>query len=288
MPALIISANLPDIDSWIAKPLGMEPIAFHRGFTHGVGGLMLLPFLTAAMVIVWEKLQPSKSQPVRFWPLVLLCFLGSLSHSLLDLLNNYGIRLLDPFSNKQFYEDTLFIVDPWIWIMLILGLEFSWRAERLGRNWQRPAIWAFGAMLGYIGLNAAISLRAVAITRPLVQRVAQPQMIIASEVPLEFWKRRMVWRGEGVGGAGTYEPLKGLNHATLDPEITPLHLDDPRLAETAKRDRHVRAFLFWSRMPMVVERDGHAWLTDQRFYDNADRPGRRTFLIPLDNAPPSS
>src|SRR4051812_16564913 len=149
MPALIISANLPDIDSWIARPLGLEPIAFHRGFTHGVGGLMLLPFLTAAMVMAWERLQPSKSEPVRFWPLVLLCFLGSLSHSLLDLLNNYGIRLLDPFSYKQFYQDTLFIVDPWIWLMLILGLEFSWRAERLRRNWQRPAMCAFAAGVGY-------------------------------------------------------------------------------------------------------------------------------------------
>ena len=149
---------------------------------------------------------------------------------------------------------------------LILGLEFSWRAERRGGEWRRPAVWAFGAMLGYIGINAAISARAVALTRPLVERVAVPRMIVAGEVPFEFWKRQMIWRGDTIGGSGTYEPVKGLNHAVLDPRIVSLNMADPRLAAAAKRDRHVRAFLFWSRMPMVVVEDGRAFLTDQRFY----------------------
>ena len=91
--------------------------------------------------------------------------------------------MLEPFSHRWFYGDTLFIMDPWIWLMLILGLEMSWRAERLGKNWTRPAIWALGAMLGYIALNAAISLRAVALTRPLVERVAKPQMIAGRRGP---------------------------------------------------------------------------------------------------------
>jgi inner membrane protein len=142
-------------------------------------------------------------------------------------------------------------------------------------------------MLLYIGLNAAISARAVALTRPLVERVAQPRMIVAGEVPLQFWKRKMIWRGDEVGGFGEYNLLEGLNHARLDPELVPLRLDDPRLAEAAKRDRHVRAFLFWSRMPMVEIQGGHAYLSDQRFFE-AGRASSSTFLIRLDNAIPSS
>jgi inner membrane protein len=137
-------------------------------------------------------------------------------------------------------------------------------------------------MLLYIGLNAAISIRAVALTRPLVQRVTSPRMIVAAEVPLAFWKRRMIWRGDEVGGTGDYDPLKGLNHARLDPQITPLRMDDPRLAAAAKRDSHVRAFLFWSRMPMVAEQNGRAFLTDQRFHDPRRREGGGGFSIPLD------
>src|SRR3954453_11597119 len=245
MPALIVSANLPDIDSWIAPWLGLSSRTFHRGFTHGIGGLVVMPFVAVAIILIWERLQPGKGGTVKLGGLLLACFLGTLSHPLLDLTNTYGVRLLEPISHRWFYGDTLFIADPWIWLMLILGLEFSWRAERLGRNWTRPAMWAFGAMLGYIGLNAAISLRAVAVTRPLVERVAQPRMIVAGEVPLEFWTRRMTWRADAIGGTGEYDPLEGLNHVTLDATITPLRLDDPRLAEAARRDKHVRAFLFW-------------------------------------------
>jgi inner membrane protein len=288
MPALILAANLPDIDSFVAPLWGEDSLAAHRGFTHGVGGLVTMPFLAVAIIFIWEKLRPGKEGPIRPLGLLIACFVATLSHPLLDFATGYGTRLLEPFSHRWFYGDALFIMDPWLWIMLILGLEMSWRAERLGRNWTRPAMWAFGAMLGYIGLNASISLRAVAVTRPLVERVAQPRMIVASEVPLTFWKRRMVWRADAIGGTGSYDPLQGLNHARLDPEIVTLRLDDPRLAAAAKRDKHVRAFLFWSRMPMVAVDGGHAFLTDQRFYEIGRSVRGVGFAIPLDNPGPSS
>jgi inner membrane protein len=287
MPALIVSANLPDIDSFVAPLFGVEQIAAHRGFTHGIGGLVTVPFLAAAIILVWERFRPGKEGVIRLGGLLLACFLGTLSHPILDFLTSYGTRLLEPFSHRWFYGDTLFIMDPWLWIMLILGLEMSWRAERLGKNWTRPALWAFGAALGYIGINAAISARAVVLTRPLVERVTTPQIIEAGEVPLTFWKRKMIWRGDGIGGTGTYNPLDGLNHAWLSPTITPLNLDDPRLAAAAKRDKHVRAFLFWSRMPMVHVESGRAYLTDQRFFESG-RASSAGFLIPLDNPRPNS
>jgi inner membrane protein len=195
---------------------------------------------------------------------------------LLDLTNTYGVRLLEPLSNRWFYGDTLFIMDPWIWIALILGLELSWRAERLGRNWKRPAICVFGGVLGYIGLNAAISARAVAATRPLVARITQPRMIVAGEVPLTFWKRQMMWRGDKLAGTGQYDPLGG---ARLDAKVVPLGLDDPRFVRAARTNPEVRDFLFWSRMPQVIHVDGRAYLSDQRF------PALRrvTFMVPLDN-----
>jgi inner membrane protein len=287
MPALIIAANLPDIDSFVARPLGLEPIAVHRGFTHGIGGLVAMPFLAAAIILLSQKLWPSKEGPIRLGGLLICCFAATLSHPILDFITSYGTRLLEPFSHRWFYGDAIFIVDPWLWLILILGLEISWRAERLGRNWTRPAIWSFAAMLGYVALNFAISARAVAVTRPLVEQVATPRMIEAGEVPLTFWKRKMIWRGDGVGGTGTYSPLDGLNHAWLDPKIVPLNLDDPRLMAAAKRDPHVRAFLFWSRMPMVHVESGRAYLTDQRFFESG-RASSAGFLIPLDNPRPNS
>jgi inner membrane protein len=275
MPALIVSANLPDIDSFVARWFGTDARTFHRGFTHGIGGLLILPVLTVAIFLLWEKLRPSKEGPIKFGGLLLACFLGTLSHPLLDLMNTYGVRLLEPISHRWFYGDTLFIVDPWIWIMLILALEFSWWAERRGKNWRRPAIGMFGVVLAYIGLNAAISASAVTAARPLVERVEQPRMIVAGELPLTFWRRQVMWRGDKLSGTVEYTPVTG---AKLDPKIVPLNLDDLRLAAAAKADRDVCNFLFWSRMPQVIEKDGRAYLSDQRF------PALRrvTFMVPLD------
>ena len=275
MPALILAANLPDIDSFVAPWFGVSARTFHRGFTHGIGGMVVMPFVAAALIVLWDKLMPGKDGPLRLGGLLLACFLATLSHPLLDLTNTYGVRLLEPFSHRWFYGDSLFIVDPWIWIAVILGLEWSWRAERRGRNWTRPAIAACGAVIAYIGLNSLISARAVAATRPLVERVAQPQMIVAGEVPLVFWKRQMMWRGDGVGGSGTFAPLTG---AALDPAIVPLGLDDRILRTAEQTDPQVRDFLFWSRMPLVIRRDGRSYLSDQRF------PALRRvgFLVPLD------
>jgi inner membrane protein len=283
MPALIIAANLPDIDGFVAPLWGEESLAAHRGFTHGIGGLVTMPLLATAIIFAWERFRPGKKRPIKLGAILLVCFLGTLSHPLLDVLNTYGTRLGEPLSHRWFYGDTLFIMDPWIWVILILGLEMSWRAERIGKNWKRPAACALGAVLCYIGLNAAISVRARALTQPLVESVAKPEMIVAGEVPLQFWKRRMIWRGGGVGGSGEYDPLKGLNHVTLDAKIVPLRLDDARLAGAAKADKKVRAFLFWSRMPMVVEDRGRAFLTDQRFTTDDGRSTNPAFLIPLDN-----
>jgi len=275
MPALVVSANLPDIDSWIAPWLGLPGRTFHRGFTHGVGGLVVLPFVTVAIILLWERLRHGKEGPVKLWGLLLACFLGTLSHPLLDLTNTYGVRLLEPLSHRWFYGDTLFIVDPWIWIALIIGLELSWRAERLGLKWQRPAIYSFAAILAYIGLNGAISARAVAASRPLIERIEPPRMIVAGEVPLTFWKRQVMWRGDKLAGSVDYDPFAS---AKLDPKIVPLNLDDPRLAVAERTDADVRNFLFWSRMPMVIHVDGRAYLSDQRF------PALRrvTFMVPLD------
>jgi inner membrane protein len=54
-------------------------------------------------------------------------------------------------------------------------------------------------------------------------------------------------------------------------------LDHPALA-AARGHPDVEAFLFWSRMPIVIERGGVTYLADQRFNSKLTR---RQFLVPL-------
>ena len=51
--------------------------------------------------------------------LLLLATLSVLSHLLLDYTNDYGVHPLSPFSNQWFYGDTIFIVEPWIWVAAV-------------------------------------------------------------------------------------------------------------------------------------------------------------------------
>jgi inner membrane protein len=274
--ALVIASNLPDIDSFIAPLWGEPPIEAHRGFTHGVGGMLLLPFFTLAIILLWERLRPGKI-PVRVVSLLLVAFIGSLFHSLLDYLTSYGTRLLEPFSDRWFYGDAWFIVDPWVWLALIVGLELSWRAERLGRDWHKPALATLGGLLIYAGFNLGLTQRTEAAVRYHLQAAA-PTMVVANPEPLLFWRRQILWRNADVHGSGSFDFVNGLR---LLPGSEPNGLDDPRLA-AGRSDRRIAAFLLWSRMPVVIERDGRRYLTDQRF---EGRPGGRrggAFLIPLD------
>ncbi len=210
--------------------------------------------------------------------LLLLAYIGTLSHPALDWLNSYGVRFLEPFSSQWFAGDTLFIIDVWLWIALIAGVWLSLRRERSGRpDARRPAIAAFAAICAYIFANGLITGQAerLASARLAKLRIA-PALVVANPVPVQFWRRTLLWRDSASYGSGGFvlgQPVSGLGSAA------PLRLDDARLAAAAARP-DIAAFLFWSRMPIVVDDEaGRAFLTDQRF---ASGVARGRFAIPLD------
>jgi inner membrane protein len=275
--ALVIASNLPDIDSFIAPFWGEPSLEAHRGFTHGIGGMVVLPFFTVAMILLWERLRPGKNV-VRFWPLLLVAFIGGAFHSLLDFLTSYGTRLLDPLSQRWFYGDAWFIVDPWVWVAMIVGLELSWRAERLGRDWHRPAILTFAGLCIYTAFNLGLTQRTEAAARYQLSAV-HPTVVVANPEPLLFWRRQILWRNAKVHGSGSYDFIHGLR---LEPGSEPNGLGDPRIPALIRTNPEIRAFFFWSRMPVVIHVDGRSYLTDQRFAER-DSPRRNgPFFYPLD------
>lgn len=120
-PTLIIGANLPDLDA-VASLAGKDTsLLLRRGVTHGAIALVLLPWALAGTMLLYDRLRrrrhPDRGPPPRFAVLLALSYVGVLSHPLLDWLNTYGVRLLEPFSGRWFYGDTLFIIDPWMWLL---------------------------------------------------------------------------------------------------------------------------------------------------------------------------
>lgn len=277
MGTLVIAANIPDIDAFyrFAGP----SLGFRRGITHGPVAMLILPVVLTALVLLWDRLRPS-DRPVRAWAVLLLAFVGTLSHPMLDWLNSYGIRFLEPFSHRWFYGDTLFIIDVWLWVALLASVHLSQIRERRGRaDWRRPAFIGLAAILAYVAASFAFSTLAERRTeqRLIAERNVRPTLVVANPVPFMPWHRTMLWRDEKVHGFGSFSLGSGLK---LQPDAAPNGLDNPALARAARSSREVQAFLFWSRMPFVVEQGGRPYLADQRFFDPARR--RRLFLVPLD------
>ncbi|MEA3263618.1 MAG: metal-dependent hydrolase [Pseudomonadota bacterium] len=270
MPALIIGANIPDIDAacffWLE---GTEHLGFRRGITHGPPAMVLLPLLLVCALWWFDRWQsgrgtrPEGRLPVNFRWLYLLSLIGTLSHPLFDWFNVYGIRLLEPFSSQWFHGDVLFIIDLWLWVLLGFGVWFSLRREKQGGDWVRPARIVIAVMVAYIGLNAGITAQAEAAD---LRREPYPVEAIASPVPLAFWQRERIvrladgawlssaWKGKSASGGYAYSETGRCRM--------------PDQAQLATGGSQAAAFMVWTQAPFAERAaDGSVILRDARLYD---------------------
>ena len=286
MPALIIGANLPDVDAacffWLD---GVEHLGFRRGITHGPPALVLLPLVLAGLLYGFDRWQAGRGKrpegrlPVRFGWLYALAFLGCLTHPALDWLNVYGIRLLEPFSSQWFYGDTLFIIDVWLWALMGFATWFSLRREKRGGDWKRPARVAIAVALAYIGVNFALSQ--LTVHWNLRDPYGETKTYIASPVPVAFWRREEIQSWDGQKYYLFQTPYVGSTDKTYyvaAPDGSQCRLPD--LNARRATDRQVDAFLFWSRAPFAERApDRSVLLRDARFYDPRARD-RFTVALP--------
>ena len=292
MPTLIIAANLPDIDAVATLLGGHQHLAIRRGITHGPIAMLLLPVILWAIMIGYDRWQagrgtrPEKRLPVRGgWLLALAC-IGTLSHPALDWLNNYGIRLLEPFSSQWFYGDTLFIIDIWVWIALIFGVWLSRRREKAGlTDWRKPATAAFFAIFLYIVANGLLSSHAESEAKKLViarydQTATMPDpLIVANAVPIAFWRREIAWRDAFEMGKGEYQLGRG---ASINSKTYPHNMDSlSSTADAVAHDLDARDFLFWARMPFAEkDKAGNIVIRDQRFDNRVVRNNFEVVVAP--------
>lgn len=116
----IVANNFPDADLLFAviDSSQLGSLLNHRGFTHTLFGAFLQPIL---MLLVLNfslfKWRPeTRVFKKDFW---ILSFLGCLTHILLDYFNSYGVHPLWPLSGTWHYLDSIFIIEPLLWLALI-------------------------------------------------------------------------------------------------------------------------------------------------------------------------
>jgi len=161
-PTLILGANAPDVDAvtmFISRDVSL---GFRRGWTHGVLALVLLPLILAALVLLFDRVfayargQEPRGRPA---PVMLLAYLGVLSHPFLDWLNTYGIRLLMPFDDRWFYGDALFVIDPWVWLLAGTSVVLAHSTTAVSKTaWLVLAVALTGLVTGVAGVPGAARL----------------------------------------------------------------------------------------------------------------------------------
>jgi inner membrane protein len=116
----LIAANLPDSD--IVTLFFGDRWTFlhhHRGITHSLVGTIALALIVPALFYFVDQIiaRVRSTRPViNPKGLIVASLVVSATHPLLDWTNNYGIRLLLPWSAKWIYGDLAFILDPYLWL----------------------------------------------------------------------------------------------------------------------------------------------------------------------------
>lgn len=123
--ALVLGANAPDVDILASYAGDYAALSFRRGWTHGLLAMAVWPLLLTGLLLYWDRRMRRRGpggapapEPARPGPLLGLAALAVATHPTLDWLNNYGMRWLMPFDGRWFYGDALFIIDPWVWLVL--------------------------------------------------------------------------------------------------------------------------------------------------------------------------
>jgi inner membrane protein len=276
-PALMIAANLPDLDVLVFAT-GTPAASFRRGWTHGVLAQALLPIAFTCVLLGWDRWRPrggGSGPPARAGALLFIAYAGVLSHVLLDYLNNYGVRLLMPFSSRWFYGDTLFIVDLWLWLVLGAG---TYLARRRQRSW--PARRALAVAVVYI-LAMAVSARLsrqIVLDEWISARGSAPKTLMVGPLPVTPLTKAIIVDAGDHFETGTFSWLGP--RVRLDSDRLPNREDEP-VVRRARENPTVRALMAWSRFPYFeVARapDGtQVTFTDLRF---GARVGRAVVLVP--------
>jgi inner membrane protein len=244
---LMIASNLPDVDVLVFAT-STPSVAFRRGWTHGIlADVLLPPFLTGA-ILFFASRRPSQASgsheaPVRPMQLLLLSYIGVVLHVLMDLLNNYGVRLLMPFSQHWFYGDVLFIIDPWIWVILGAGI---WLArQRRAPNWARASLVVAGIYV-LVMVVAARAARAEIIDRWREVEGQPPRALMVGPMPVTPLRRQIIIDAGDRYETGmfTWQPRS----IRFDRDDVAKNDSDRRVA-IAKNAPNIRAFLVWSRFP---------------------------------------
>ncbi len=260
---LTLAAEAPDLDiiaRFWGRAFGFE---HHRGFTHSFLGVPLDAMVVMGFVYLIWRIRGRKTKnpnlPPRWGLLFLYACIAGLSHILLDFTNNYGVRPFWPFSEKWYSWDIVFVVEPVMLALLILGLIiptiFALVDRDIGVRSRGPRgqVAATLALVGIIfmwGLRDFEHRRAVTALQSRIYEGVDPMRVSAYPT----WVDPFHWHG--VVETPAFFALAPVN--TLTAEVDPegqmeIHYkpEENPITLAAKKSYVGRVFLDWAQYPIT-------------------------------------
>ena len=158
----ILAANLPDADlvyTWITPP-PLGSLLHHRGHTHTVVGLAAQALLLVAVYMLPAIRRNVDSLRRRLGMLIAVALA---SHLVLDSWNSYGVHPFWPLDSRWFYGDAIYILEPWLWLLLGAAAALNTRHQR-GRLVLSVTLMLFPLALLIFGMIPVAALIALALT----------------------------------------------------------------------------------------------------------------------------
>jgi inner membrane protein len=284
---LMIASNLPDIDVAVFATDTLA-MSFRRGWTHGVLALAILPALLAGVMLLydrWRRRGDGARPPVNLHGLLLLSYVGTWLHVFMDWLNSYGVRLLKPFSDRWFYGDALYIIDPILYVIFGAAIVLSRVAAKRGtpepRRWAQRGIAVAGL---YASVMLASNWWARAEVRSGLERAGQSEtrFMVTPVFANPLRREVIVDMGERYEkGHLWFDPLPHFRPAGYG---VATNFSDPAVVQATQAPR-MQAFLMWSRFPFfVVERTAsgtRVFVNDYRYSGPSGREGWATQSVNL-------
>jgi inner membrane protein len=291
--AIVVGANLPDVDM-VSRIWGnVDYLEYHRGITHSIIGVTALAALLAAAVyLLGKRARPLKTGPPLDgrW-LLLSCWIATSSHLLLDFTNSYGVRPFLPVNSHWYAWGIEPIVDPLLWLILIAGLGlpalFRLISEEVGSRktgFQKGAVFSLCGMIAIWGLHDVSHRRALNMLDAINYNQVNPQRLGA----FPSFTNPFDWTGV-VETPGTYYvlPVDVLN-GNMDPQDARIfHKAEPSPSlDAALATRTAGVLMDFARFPWAEVLPGEAGPTviirDLRFQPANLRRGGFVIRIQLD------
>jgi inner membrane protein len=254
-----IAANLPDID--IITNLNNMPayLEYHRGITHSLVGIPLLALAFSAVMYIFTR---------TFWRTYVVALAAMATHPILDYSNTYGLRPFLPFDGMWYYGDTIFIIDPIIDIVLLLGIIAGVVFSKARRAVSLAVILA---VVVYVGFRISARNDAVALLDTYVEGMAD----FKRSAVLPRLLDTVTWEG-------VVETERDYSKLTIDTaqgvvaEVARLpKLPPTPVAEKAAVAESAVALLHFARFPITRVHESHlgyrVTFLDFRFYSEVNQ-----------------